>query len=178
MKYNRHNTIILFLQITSTIIVLFTMLACHQSKKAGSEKNKDTLETTHTIPFESLVSKTQSGIEYDTLLLIQNEKEYKKYWEALNSNIIGDPPQPPKVDFNKSNIILLTEGMRNNGGYSVKIKNIIESTEFVEIQANFNRPGEKCMVTDVITTPFDMVVTSIINKPIQLKKSIVVHKCN
>ena len=84
---------------------------------------------------------------YDRGFLIQSEEE----WAEVFSGESG-------VDFNKYSVLAEFVGQRNTGGYSVEILEVTESDNSINLFVKEMIPGENCMVTQVISYPFDVIV--------------------
>lgn len=106
------------------------------------------------VPFTTIV-KSSFGGPVDGRRVVLGAQEYSAWFG-------GKPPTQPSVDFTKDNVLAVAMGTEPSGGYSVEITSIVQITEGFTAPYCFvhyveHRPGPHDVVTDVITTPYQVV---------------------
>lgn len=79
-------------------------------------------------------------------------------WESFRQQYPG--LSLPDVDFATQNVAAVFLGVRNTGGYSVRIDRITYDSEarHTRLFATERQPGPGCIVTQALTYPLDIVV--------------------
>lgn len=110
---------------------------------------------------EFTVLATGTGSSYEgarTLELISNQAEWLRVWR-----IVGSDRPMPEVNFNTQAVLVVYQGRKNTGGYSIAVTEIRRAgaSLVVKVKEQSPRPGE--ITTDALTSPF--VVVSIPRPP-------------
>ncbi len=108
-----------------------------------------------TTTFVEITHGTQSEIKKRTNYLITSQEGLTKLWKLIQANA----PEP-KVDFNTHAIIAVFAGQKPTGGYSISVTKI-EDGEMRNVVVTLTSPGADCMVTQAVTTPYQIVTVPI-----------------
>ncbi|HEY0005220.1 MAG TPA: DUF885 family protein [Pyrinomonadaceae bacterium] len=117
---------------------------------ANSAPNDDALDQTSRVDFSVLATGTMSSFEGTRRVeLILDRSEWQRAWQT-----IGNGQPLPDVNFNTRAVVLVQQGRKNTGGYSISIEAIRRegTTLSVRTSERAPRPGE--MTTQVLTSPF------------------------
>lgn len=100
--------------------------------------------------FEVLNESQYQGKETESFEIIKDDAALKTLYQSINNEEL------PKVDFSKQQIVVVFLGQRNSGGYTIKIKNVIEKDNklYVEVEKVGPQPNEN--VTMAITNPYSI----------------------
>lgn len=105
------------------------------------------------LKFIELKQGTNTEIEREQQKIIKSPEEWSDLWtEMFPTEMIA-----PATDFSKKDIIAVFMGRRNTGGYSIKIKEVIDKEEYIEIHVEEYSPSENCFVTQVLTNPYNII---------------------
>jgi hypothetical protein len=129
------------------------------------------------VQFETVASGTTSGITERKQIAIKSESEWISTWNMLNSSVNPVPPIP-NVDFTQSMVILVTMGERTTAGYRVEITDITKETEGLLVKVVETSPGKGCVVPQVITRPYQIVVLERSEEAVIFNTQAVVKNCN
>lgn len=124
----------------------FSIQVAHESIQSGSV-NVDQID------------RGQYGdIVEGTRKVFRDEEAYASFWERLHADR-GSIPSRPEVDFNSRVVVAIVLGERPSGGYGVEIDEVLTSENGEEIQAQFTEvvPGDDCVVTGALTSPYILV---------------------
>lgn len=122
---------------------LLLMLSC------SSNAPKEVLDTTYTIIFKS----EMGGSEKAGHLLIQDNETYIQFIESLKldesqyANFL-------KVDFKKKNVLVLYQGQKNSGGYTIDIASVSNNDNTIVVKKSEIGPKKGEMATTVMTAPY------------------------
>lgn len=112
--------------------------------------------------WRDVASGSQSNIEEATRQVIQDQEQWRKWWQRHNSveeRIDGEtrPKPAPKVDFSEETILVATMGRRSTGGYAVRFTDIRRKGDVVTAVLQIKSPGPEEMVTMALTSPFAVI---------------------
>lgn len=71
---------------------------------------------------------------------------------------------PPEVDFSRDTVIAVFMGSFRTGGYSIRVKEIIDTGLLVVVKVEKSYPGRGCVLPQVITSPYHVVKVDKIGK--------------
>ncbi|KYC45755.1 MAG: hypothetical protein APG12_00610 [Candidatus Methanofastidiosum methylothiophilum] len=107
------------------------------------------------IVFQEIENGYYSGLIEKNNYIINNESEWQSFWNKFNKNNLET--QAISIDFTKYTVIAVAMGEKNTGGYSIKIKKVLEYSDKVEVIIEEKPPSKEDMVTMALTQPYDIV---------------------
>ena len=157
------------MRITFLILVLstITLLSC----KSSEPQSKGT-----SISFTEIKSGNNSGSLVYKTLIINNREELIAAWSIFFVKYDRKPPIP-NIDFENKTLIAAFLGERNSGGYSIKIKSILETKKLITIITEENRPGKTCLSSAVMIYPFQLIEMPKTEKEILFSKTVKTNEC-
>jgi hypothetical protein len=72
----------------------------------------------------------------------------------------GSGPAAPTVDFSKNEVLAVFDGSHGTGGYAVKVTNVVDSGLSRTVTVEHDTPGKGCVVSDAVTSPYEVVLVS------------------
>lgn len=136
------------------ILIPFAILlfSCDSTKKSIDSDHKSATEQKKTEKMFTVLSESvYQGKETKSFEVIKDDSGLAKLYESVNDEKI------PKIDFSKERIVALFLGQRNSGGYSIKVKEVVEkgSKIYVKVEEDSPKSGENA--TMAITNPYTIV---------------------
>jgi hypothetical protein len=141
-----------------------------------TDEGSTTVQPTHEvvvreIPFEVYASGVQGGPRrvnriYDT----------QAKWDVALAELVV-PENLPPVDFEKEILIAAFMGTQSTGGYEVSIGKVLDRGGESEAYVTEYAPGAGCVTAQVVTAPFVVVKTPIINKKVKFFANREVRNC-
>jgi len=117
-------------------IILFLLLA-----NLGCQKNADnSINAPTKLNYDIVTAGQNSGLTIKEDYIIKNNQEWEAVWQKIVANQL-EPSAAPAVDFNQETVIVIALGEKKTGGYSVKINNITETENQINIAYSINAPG-------------------------------------
>jgi len=106
---------------------------------------------------------------------IRTEPEFASLWNMMHE---GDDVPVPVVDFDAHDVLAVFEGERPSAGYAISIMSV-ETTEAGELKVTLlhEEPGATCLTSQVITSPFELVVVPKIDAQITREDVLFVQEC-
>lgn len=133
-------------------------------------------ENSGTVVFTTLDKNTNGGIQEPKQEVYSNENDFKKAWNMAWSNF-EEPVTLPKIDFTKETVALVALGMKNNGGYQLKVDNITQDQTNLTIHFTETTPNTKCSYTMAIVFPYEFIVFTKTSKKVVFKSNTTVGEC-
>ncbi|HYP01578.1 MAG TPA: DUF885 family protein [Pyrinomonadaceae bacterium] len=119
----------------------------------------DTDDRTNVVDFSVLATGTQSRHEGGRAVeLVLSEGDWRRAWAVVG----GGRPQP-EINFGSRAVIVVYQGQKPTGGYSIEMAEIRRDGTVLALKVNERRPAFGDVTTQVITSPF--VVVSIPRPP-------------
>ena len=81
--------------------------------------------------------------------MITNEDEWQRAW-----TVIGAGRRVPELNFTTQAVIVVFQGRRPTGGYSVNVRDIRRDGTVLAVNVEERRPASGDVTTQVITSPF------------------------
>lgn len=125
--------------------ILFLIMSCSNTKIISDNS------------FTIIHKSDFGGSEKPGHLLIQDNETYINFIESLKldesqyANFL-------KVDFKTKNVLVLFQGQKNSGGYSIDIDSVRNDNQTILVKKNEIVPKKGEIVTAVITSPFCIVL--------------------
>lgn len=85
---------------------------------------------------------------------IKSEAELQELWRMMYAT---NGPPAPVVDFGQHEVLAIFDGTHASGGYDVDVVSVIDDGSSRRITLNRIVPGESCMVTQAITSPYKII---------------------
>ncbi len=142
--------------------LLFTAIAL--AGCAGSEEKEKEIR------FEMMYNEYYAPFPEKKFIIIQDEKDFKDF--INETGMIFKP-----VDFEKYTVIALFMGEQKKGGYAITVDRIVEENGAVKIYVKNLVPSETCLVTQVITRPFQIIKAEKITGNIEFVESVEEVSC-
>ena len=106
------------------------------------------------MPFETISKGHNSAIEEELTEVYRTRHDFERFWNRHGSNSYP-PPHAPDVDFDSKMVVAVFVGMKNSGGYDVKITSVDHDVGTDELVVNFmtSEPPPGAIVTMALTQP-------------------------
>jgi hypothetical protein len=109
--------------------------------------------------------------------VITDATAWTRFWASLAPDPNATANAAPSVDFSHDMVIAAVSPVRPSGGYSVKIEKVTQYADRIEAEVVERSPGPNCIVTGVITRPFDAVQVPRSAKPVRFVERTAVNTC-
>jgi hypothetical protein len=115
------------------------------------------------------------GIDRRTNYRIMSEAELEELWSLVYGS--GGGPQMPNIDFTTNEVIGVFDGSHTSGGYSVHVTRVEDKDGVRTIHIRRESPGENCVISEALTSPFQIVRVSKTLLPITRAEEEVTREC-
>ncbi|HEX5774766.1 MAG TPA: protease complex subunit PrcB family protein [Candidatus Paceibacterota bacterium] len=150
------DALIIFLMCVAAIVVGALLFFSAPTSLTGTDEpaNGEPTETP-TIVTEVSFVELDEGVGADVTerknYAARDEDAYERLWEMAH----GEDGKPmPEVDFSKEYVIAAFSGERPSGGHAVAVEKVVDADGVRTVHAALTAPGDGCVVTDAITSPF------------------------
>ena len=94
------------------------------------------------------------GVDRRTNFRITSDEELRGLWSLIYGT---DGPAIPPVDFSKDEVIAVFDGSHSSGGYRVEVTELTDADGKRTVHITRYAPGDDCVVSDAITSPFEII---------------------
>lgn len=108
--------------------------------------------------FRTLLRGYDSAIATDGVRLARSDAELRTLWREHTANHLP-ASEPPKVDFAREMVALVTLGTRTSGGYAIEVTTVCEKDGRIEVEAREVKPAEGAILPMVMTQPYQLIAT-------------------
>lgn len=124
------------------------VLAALASSLCLAQRNLDA------ITWSTYKSGTTCNINSASTKVIRTSGDFMTFWRSLT----GSSQAPTDVDFNTEQLVCITLGQRNSGGYSVSVQKVQKSdTGTILVSYVEKQPSRYSRTTTAITTPYVII---------------------
>jgi PrcB C-terminal len=126
---------------------------------------------------EAHYSAFYSGFEQPVRLVIRDQAAWEAFWRTMQAGRSPIAPAPA-VDFGTRMVVAVAMGMRNSGGYSIRVDWVAPGSS-AELTAHVTStsPGERCAVTAALTQPVDAAVVPRDDRDVAFEDHSETHDC-
>lgn len=136
------------MNVLGLMMLPFTLIAC---KTRVEELSFETIAQSDVINYRG---------EKPALFVIAKEDEV----DALASNVLAEDPalvrQLRYLNYNRFFALLVLQGLKSTGGYSVTVQRISRENSQVTVQVQFIEPGPGDWITGAFTSPYHLIAVS------------------
>lgn len=106
---------------------------------------------------------------------IKDRAELDALWEMMYAT--DGPPLPP-IDFESNEVLAVFDGTHSSGGYEVRVASITDGALSRSIVILRRSPGDTCVTTDALTSPYVLIVLPKTTLPIEREEVPEVVPCD
>lgn len=140
------------------ITILFSLLL------VGCPKNEEGAFTS--LSKGNLFGNGAEGFIKDNII-ISSKEEWESFLLKIDTTNKVSSTFENAMDFSKEMIVICLDNVRNSGGFSVEIIEVIKEASITLIKVKFKSPKPMDMVTSVIIQPYHIVKINKTNKKIK-----------
>ncbi|GEM_PF-1077733 len=122
------------------------------------------------LEFQTIAKGVWSGHGNHAYYVIQDSDDWISVWSQHQQIFIPQHP-PPEIDFSKAAVIAVFMGECRTTGYSIEVKEIIDTGLTIIVKVEKVYPGKNCIVGLALTCPYHIIQTSKINKHVIFQTS-------
>jgi len=113
-----------------------------------------------------------------TQVVLRSQEDFEHFWEQLHAST-SPPPERPHVNFAAQAVVAIVLGERNTGGYDVAVKEVTRSDDGtrVNVHVRETKPGDDCMVSAVLTSPYVLVAIENPGDEVTVSQSVTTRSC-
>lgn len=117
---------------------------------AGSESHGEAEEDSRAVDFTVLATGTNSSYEGTRRLeLVSSLQDWQRAWR-----IVGNERPAPEVNFQTRSVIVVYQGRKSTGGYSISVEGVRRVGQSLLVRAKEQSPQPGDITTDALTSPF------------------------
>ncbi len=113
------------------------------------------------------VDKRKNFAEYES-------GEFARLWKMAHGS---DGKPLPKVDFSKDYVIAVFAGSKPSGGHAIAVDAVTDTKGGCTIDIKVTNPGSACVVTQALTSPYQMIVVPFSGRELTPSETAVETSC-
>ncbi|MFB6099505.1 MAG: protease complex subunit PrcB family protein, partial [Salinibacter sp.] len=140
------------------LVLVFGMGGCDSVGETFSKQMVAHTLNTGAVKVNQIDQGQYGDIVDGTKRVLRDEEAYASFWKTLHADQESVPDRP-KVDFSERVVVAIVLGRRPTGGYTVGVDEVLASEDGEKIRVRFTEtvPGENCIVTQALTSPYVLV---------------------
>jgi hypothetical protein len=87
----------------------------------------------------------------------------------LEATMPGRAPQPPRVDFGKQEVVVVSLGPRSSSGYALRVERVVERRRGIDVYLREQTPSLGDPVDPRVTYPYRAIAIARSTKPVYVK---------
>jgi hypothetical protein len=87
----------------------------------------------------------------------------------LEATMPGRAPQPPQVDFERNEVVVIALGPRSSTGYSLRVERVVERRRGIYVYVREQTPSLRDPVDPRVTYPYRALTIARSSKPVYVK---------
>lgn len=88
-------------------------------------------------------------------IAVYSQTEYQNLWNMAQG---PGADARPVVNFAKEYVIGVFAGQKSTGGYAISVTSVVDTGNTRTLTVTLTRPGPSCIVTQALTSPFQLIV--------------------
>lgn len=157
MKIRKKTPLIIFLlALTLGAVFYFSNSNFMKKPKKGNQNFKTVIEG----------SGRNISIKEEGQKIIKNKSEWQELWNSMFSNQT-EKTSPIQVDFKKYLLVAVFSGQKETGGHAIRVESVQNQKDKIVIKVVETSPAENCILTPVLTSPFEIIKIEKSNLPIE-----------
>jgi len=110
------------------------------------------------VSYSVLAEGTNASVTERKNYAVYTETDFARLW----SMSYGDgAPALPDVDFDTHYVIGVFAGQKSSGGHAISVSRVTDASDVRTVAVTLTAPEEGCMVTQALTSPFELVVVPV-----------------
>jgi hypothetical protein len=96
-------------------------------------------------------------------------KSRAPFGHLLEATMPGRSPEPPTVDFDRREVVVVSLGPRSSTGYSLRVERVVERRREIDVYLRERTPSLGDPVEPRVTYPYRAITIARTSKPVYVK---------
>ena len=118
-----------------------------------------------------------SGIDEPGQFILRNADDWAAVWQRIHGRSSPKPPVPT-FDFDRAMVVVVALGRQRSGGYAIRVERAYREEATTVIVVHEESPGERCVVTNALTSPVDVAKLPVSPDPVEIRFEASRRECN
>ena len=121
------------------------------------------------LSFQVVDAGSRSGIDTPREAVIRSAEEWERLRQAHQAGSPGRRPAAT-VDFTTSLYVAIFAGQRPTGGFAVKVEQVVESADGLEVVYRVVGPEPGAIVSQALTSPYEIISVTSRKSPVRFRR--------
>ncbi len=136
--------------IFAIFLISFLVSGCMQEEEAAKS-----------VEFETLSIGYNSNIVDPSHYVVKGQDRLEEVLDKINGNKVME------INFDKNMVVAVFQGQQPTGGFEIKIREIIETDDNLNVYIEESKPGPSDIVTQALSSPYHIVKLEKIEKEVE-----------
>lgn len=109
-----------------------------------------------------------------TNYVVNGDEHFDRLWNMVHGDV---PPPMPAIDFMTYDVIAVFAGEQPTGGYTAAVTGVEDTEDERIVHITITAPGEGCMTTQAITSPYQIVRVPLSGLPLSKEYTETTEPC-
>lgn len=105
---------------------------------------------------------------------VYTEEDFARLWAMAYGT---DGGTMPSIDFDTQYVIGVFAGEKSSGGHTIEVASVTDASSIRTVSMALTRPGEGCMVSQALTSPFQLISVPVSDRELARTETEVVTVC-
>ncbi len=115
-----------------------------------------------------------SGVSERKNYAVYTQEDFVRLWTMAYGT---DGEAMPAIDFDSQYVIGVFAGEKPSGGHTIDVASITDASSIRTVSMALTRPGEGCMVSQALTSPFQLIMVPVSDRELARTETEVVAAC-
>lgn len=141
----------------------------------GTEASALSADQATLVSFSVLAEGTNaSNVSERKNYAVYTEEDFARLWAMAYGT---DTSGMPSVDFDTQYVIGVFAGQKSSGGHTIEVASVTDADSIRTISMALTRPGEGCVVSQALTSPFQLIAVPVSDRELARTETEVVAAC-
>lgn len=115
-----------------------------------------------------------SGVSERKNYAVYTKEDFARLWTMAYRD---DTSAMPSIDFDSQYVIGVFAGEKLSGGHTIEVASITDASSIRTVSMTLTRPGEGCVVSEALTSPFQLIAVPVSDRELARTETEVVAAC-
>lgn len=125
------------------------------SENETPQQHTEQVSAAERVAFRVIAKESFSSASERKNYIARSEEAFRIIWELAYD---GETDTMPEINFEEEQVIGIFDGEHGTGGYDVDVIEVRDTADMRTVRIVRIEPGEGCMTTQAITSPFVIIV--------------------
>jgi len=160
------------------LLILLVLLTYSCGNTNQSQETTDMEHMIETLSKGTMGSPMLPGQNGEHEILITNQEDFSTLWQQMHQGMGNGEEIVPEIDFERYMVVGVVMGEMPSSGYSIRIDDIEQQEEHLNVNVLRTEPGPTCINLTVMTYPHHIIKVPATEQPFNFSYTTIVEECD